>query len=146
MLEKSRLMPPKADGLPTRKTSETSSSTLALLPQPGRFVPRRRDDALAVGAERRAPHKTPMAFEWLAHLLASLGVPQPSRLVISESSDDTLAVGAKRRTPHFFPMALQRPADLPAGLDVPTGTGSRSGVMSIIVSASSASLLPKSSV
>ena len=51
------------------------------VPLPRRLVPRRGDDALAVGAERRAIHKIRMAFERLADGLAGLGVPQPRRLV-----------------------------------------------------------------
>ena len=51
------------------------------VPQPRRLVVRRGDDALAVGAERRARHSSRMAFERLADWLAGLGVPQPRRAV-----------------------------------------------------------------
>ena len=66
------------------------------VPQPRRLVGRRGDDALAVGAERRARHSSRMAFERLADRLAGLGVPQPRRLV-RRRGDDALAVGAERR-------------------------------------------------
>ena len=76
------------------------------VPQPRRFVRRRGDDALAVGAERRAPHNIRMAHERLADLLAALGVPQPRRFV-RRRGDDALAVGAERRacTPSVWPVS-----------------------------------------
>ena len=70
------------------------------VPQPRRLVLRRGDDALAVGAERRAQHAILVACERLADLLAGLGVPQPRRLV-RRRGDDALAVGAERRAPQL---------------------------------------------
>ena len=78
----------------------------------------RGDDALAVGAERRAHHTFRMAFERLADRLAGLGVPQPRRLV-RRRGDDALAVGAERRALTLSVMACERLADRLAGLGVP---------------------------
>src|SRR5712672_3551266 len=86
--------------------------------QPRRVVLRRGDDALAVGAERRAPHSIRMAHERLADLLAALGVPQPRR-VVGRRGDDALAVGAERRALHTLRVARERLADLLAALGVP---------------------------
>jgi hypothetical protein len=65
-------------------------------PQPRCLVPRRGDDARAVGAKRRASDVLRMACERVADRLAGLRVPQPRRLV-RRRGDDALAVGAKRR-------------------------------------------------
>src|SRR5262249_45717603 len=86
-------------------------------PQPRRHVPRRGDDALSIGAERRASHETPMC-ERLADLLAGLALPQPRRAVQRRSGDDALAVGAERRRP-LIPPPRARFAVLLAGLDIP---------------------------
>ena len=51
---------------------------------PRRLVLRRGDDALAVGAERRAIHSTVMAFERLADRLA--GPASQSRAVLSSDA------------------------------------------------------------
>jgi hypothetical protein len=64
--------------------------------QPRGLVHRRGDDALAVGAERRAIHSVLMADQRRADLFAALGVPQPRGLVEGRG-DDALAVGAERR-------------------------------------------------
>ena len=80
------------------------------VPQPRRLVLRRGDDALAVGAERRARHRILMAFERLADRLAGLGVPDPRRLV-RRRGDDALAVGAERRAQHLILVAFERLAD-----------------------------------
>src|SRR5712675_1305903 len=87
---------------------ERHADLLAALgvPQPRRVVPRRGDDALAVGAERRASHSLRMARERLADRLAALGVPQPRRLV-PRRGDDALAVGAEHRAPHTICMARE---------------------------------------
>ena len=63
---------------------------------PRRLVLRRGDDALAVGAERRASTIAIMASERLADRLAGRRVPDPRRLV-RRCGDDALAVGAERR-------------------------------------------------
>src|SRR5258705_6328993 len=72
---------------------ERPADLLAALgvPQLRRSVRRRGDDALAVGAERRASHSSRMARERLADRLAALGVPQPRR-VVPRRGDDALAV------------------------------------------------------
>ena len=51
------------------------------VPHPRRLVCGRGDDALAVGAERRAMTSIIMAFERLADRLTGRGVPNPRRLV-----------------------------------------------------------------
>ena len=84
------------------------------VPDARRLVVRRGDDALAVGAERRAPHNIFMAFERLADRLAGRGVPDPRRLVIRRG-DDALAVGAERRATHSASWPL---SGSPIGLPV----------------------------
>ena len=115
-------------------TSERLADWLAGLgvPQPRRLlVVRHGDDALAVGAERRALHRTLWPLSGSPIGFAGLAVPQPRRLVVIRG-DDALAVGAERRdgrpydttsatvaprAKHF--MALERLADWLAGLGVP---------------------------
>jgi hypothetical protein len=80
------------------------------LPQSRGSVRRRGDDALAVGAERRAQHPICMAFEWLADWLAGLRVPQPSGFVLGHR-DDASAVGAERSAQQGTFPACERPAD-----------------------------------
>src|SRR5258707_1331243 len=73
-----------------------------LVPPPRpRRLRRRGEDALAVGAERRAPRAIRIARVLLADLVAPLGAPHPPRLVPSlrRRGDDALAVGAERRAP-----------------------------------------------
>jgi hypothetical protein len=62
----------------------------------------RGDDALAVGAERRAPHTTRVARERLADRLAALGIPQPRRVVrcAGETWFRTLDIKMHKVRPH----------------------------------------------
>jgi hypothetical protein len=79
--------------------------------QPRHFVPRRGDDAPAVGAERRAIHSRRVARERLADLLAALGVPhvpQPRRCV-QRPGDDALTVGAERRARRILKEKIRSP-------------------------------------
>ena len=88
------------------------------VPQPRRLVLRRGDDALAVGAERRA--LTTPAWPLSGSPIGLPVAASHSRAVLSvRRGDDALAVGAERRAIHIILMAFERLADRLAGLGVP---------------------------
>src|SRR5215467_1293034 len=79
------------------------------IPQPCRLVSRRRDYALAVGAERRVGYPIPMAPQGFAHGPAGFGLPNPHRPVLGRR-DDAFAIGTERRTHHIALVALENPS------------------------------------
>ena len=75
------------------------------IPDARGLVLRRSDDALAIGAERRAPNPIEMATEGRAYGMTGRGVPNPSSLVRGRG-DDAFAIGAERRVHHIEPDGL----------------------------------------